>query len=107
MIFTLNAAMLDFLVLSIVRRGDSYGYQISQMLKHISNAKDSTLYPVLKRLTESGWVEAYDQPYQGRNRRYYRITDGGCEHQEELCREWARFAREVEIIIEGGEQNEQ
>jgi PadR family transcriptional regulator PadR len=107
MIFTLNAAMLDFLVLSIIHRGDSYGYQISQMLKPISNAKDSTLYPVLKRLTESGWVEAYDQPYQGRNRRYYRITDAGCVHQEELCEEWAQFAREVENIVEGGKTNEQ
>jgi len=107
MIFTLNAAMLDFLVLSIIRRGDSYGYQISQMLKPISNAKDSTLYPVLKRLTESGWVEAYDQPYQGRNRRYYRITDAGCVHQEELCEEWVQFAREVENIVEGGKTNEQ
>lgn len=107
MIFTLNAAMMDFLVLSIVRHSDSYGYQISQILKPISNAKDSTLYPVLKRLTENGWVEAYDQPYQGRNRRYYRITDAGCGHQEELCMEWAQFAREVENIVEGGMKNEQ
>lgn len=107
MILTLNAAMLDFLVLSIICDQDAYGYQISQILKPISNAKDSTLYPVLRRLQENGWVEVYDQPYQGRNRRYYRATEGGKTHQKELHEEWQEFAQEVERIAKGGVFDEQ
>ena len=52
MIFTLNAPMFDLLVLTIVSHGDAYGYQISQVIKTVSNTKDSTLYPVLRRLLE-------------------------------------------------------
>lgn len=107
MIFTLNAAMVDLLVLSIVREGDAYGYQISQILKPISNAKDSTLYPVLKRLMENGWVQAYDQPCQGRNRRYYHITEEGCRRQEELGVQWEEFAQAIERIVKGGFTDEQ
>ena len=69
MIYTLNAPLFDLLVLSVISRGDTYGYQISQILKQASNTKDSTLYPVLRRLQENGYVLTYDQQYQGRNRK--------------------------------------
>ena len=71
--------MLQFLVLSVIEQEDSYGYQISQRLKPVSNAKDSTLYPILKRMQDDGLVQVYDRQIQGRNRRYYRITSQGME----------------------------
>lgn len=104
MIFTLNAPVLDFLVLSVIDQGDTYGYQISQILKPVSNAKDSTLYPVLRRLQENGWVRAYDQPYQGRNRRYYHITEAGHRRREELSEEWRLFRDRIEEIVNGGNE---
>ncbi|MDO5336276.1 MAG: PadR family transcriptional regulator [Eubacteriales bacterium] len=104
MIFTLNAPLLDFLILSVIEKGDAYGYQISQLLKKVSNAKDSTLYPVLRRLQENGWVQVYDQPYQGRNRRYYHITESGRLHQRELQREWKEFEEAIEEIVNGGKK---
>ena len=50
MTFTLNTPMFDFLVLSIIAEGDAYGYQISQIIKRVSDTKDSALYPILKKL---------------------------------------------------------
>lgn len=105
MIFTLNAPLLDLLVLSVIGQGDAYGYQISQILKRVSNAKDSTLYPVLRRLQENGWVEVYDQPFQGRNRRYYHMTDAGREHRRELFEEWKCFREAIEEIVNGGNRD--
>ena len=46
MTFTLNTPMFDFLVLSIIAEGDAYGYQISQIIKRVSDTKDSALYPI-------------------------------------------------------------
>lgn len=105
MICTLNASMLDFLVLTVIQQGDTYGYQISQILKQVSNAKDSTLYPVLKRLQENGWVEVYDVPFQGRNRRYYHMTEAGNLRQKELLLEWKEFQEAIEKIVNGGNQD--
>lgn len=107
MTFTANAVMMDFLVLSVIAEGDAYGYQISQIIKRAVPSKDSTLYPVLKRLQENQYVETYDQQYQGRNRRYYRITPDGKKRQEELGREWEKFKFIIDDIIKGGISDDQ
>lgn len=49
---------------------------------------ESTLYPVLRRLQKNSFLSTYDQPYQGRHRRYYRITDSGRLKYEQLLEEW-------------------
>lgn len=104
MIFPMNAPMFDLLVLSVTEKNDAYGYQLSQIIKTVSNTKDSTLYPVLKRLQEQGFLTVYDQAWQGRNRRYYRITEAGRWHYFMLREEWGAYKDAVDRIIkEGGE----
>ena len=95
MIFPMNAPMFDLLILSIMTLEDSYGYQISQKIKKVSNTKDSTLYPILKRLQEQGFLSAYDQPFQGRNRRYYQM----------LLAEWSAYKEAVDLILKGGDES--
>ena len=107
MTFTANSPMMDFLVLSVIAEGDAYGYQISQIIKRAVPAKDSSLYPVLKRLQENRYVGTYDQQYQGRNRRYYRITPDGRQRQEELVREWETFKFIIDDIVKGGMSDDQ
>lgn len=100
MIYPFTAPLLDFLVLSIIRRQDSYGYQITQQLKSIASMKDSTLYPILKRLSDSGYVDTYDQPFQGRNRKYYRITESGANQQKLLLIEWQAYTAAIDAILQ-------
>lgn len=104
MTFTANTPMLDFLILSIIAQGDAYGYQISQTVKRVSDAKDSALYPILKKLQENQFVDTYDQQYQGRNRKYYRITGNGLTHLQSLNREWDRYKTIIDDIVNGGMQ---
>ena len=107
MLFPMTAPMFDLLVLSVVEKEDSYGYQISQIIKMVSNTKDSTLYPVLKRLQEQGFLVAYDQPYQGRNRRYYKLTEGGRRQYLMLREEWSSYKTAIDRIVkEGGKQDD-
>ena len=107
MAFTLNASMMDFLVLSVITEGDAYGYQSSQIIKRASNTKDSTLYPILKRLQEHHFVVTYDQQYQGRNRKYYRITPEGRQRQTELLKEWEEYKFIIDDIVKGGVSNDE
>ena len=102
MIFPMNAPMFDLLVLSITEKQDAYGYQLSQVIKQVSNTKDSTLYPVLKRLQEQGFLTVYDQSYQGRNRRYYRITESGRWQYRMLSEEWGSYRDAVDQIVKSG-----
>lgn len=102
MAFPLTAPLLDFLVLSVITEGDAYGYQISQIVKRVAPMKDSVLYPVLKRLQEHGYVDTYDRQYQGRNRKYYRVTDAGRTRQTDLLKEWNEYKFIIDDIVKGG-----
>ena len=66
---------------------------------------ESTLYPVLRRLQKDGSLETYDEPYQGRNRRYYKITDKGKEQYAFYFEEWNKYKDSVDTLL-GGANNE-
>ena len=100
MIYPLNPALMELLVLAMISQQDSYGYQISQQIKSVSNLKDSTLYPVLRRLAENYYVDIYDQQFQARNRKYYRITEAGRQRKEFLETEWKEHIKAVLEILE-------
>ena len=92
--------------MAIMEQGDAYGYILTQRMKEKMEISESTLYPVLRRLQKNSFLTTYDQPYQGRNRRYYAITDEGREQLEEYRKEWINYRTTVEDIMFGGEINE-
>ena len=101
MIYPLSTPQLEYLILSVLCKRDSYGYEISQQLKTVTNTKDSTLYPILKRLQGNGLVVTYDQQYQGRNRRYYQITPEGRGICQYLENEWRLYVNAIYEIAHG------
>lgn len=102
MSFPVTAQLLDACVLAIVARGETYGYELTQRIKQAFEVSESTLYPVLRRLQQDGCLVAYDQPFQGRNRRYYRVTPDGELKLAAYRREWAAFETTVAQILFGG-----
>ena len=96
--FTVSASIIELLILSIVNRKDSYGYDISQRIKMVSEIKESTLYPILKKMNKSRYLESYIENYNGRARKYYKITELGKEHLAEMQLEWDRFVSTIELI---------
>lgn len=103
MAFALGSPLLEVCVLAVLERGDTYGYALTQEVKGSLDISESTLYPVLRRLERDGYLYVYDQPFQGRNRRYYAITDVGrtcCRNRRE---EWRSFRDGIEHILRKGE----
>ena len=86
--FKIESALLEACVLSVLSKGDTYGYVLTQSMKQVLDISESTLYPVLRRLQKNEYLRTYDQPYQGRNRRYYSVTDKGKEQFEIYKKEW-------------------
>ena len=78
----LSGSLLEMCVLAIVRKEDTYGYRLTQEIKQEFDLSESSLYPVLRRLTRSGCLKTYDRPYDGRMRRYYSLTEQGEEHSQ-------------------------
>jgi PadR family transcriptional regulator PadR len=106
MSFQLGSSLLDACVLAILTKEDTYGYILTQNVREIMNISESTLYPVLRRLQKDEYVITYDQPFQGRNRRYYQITDLGIKKYKEYILEWSDYKINVDKILLGGIINE-
>lgn len=101
MVFTAGAALLDAVVLSVVSQEGTYGYKITQDVRQIIEVSESTLYPVLRRLQKDGYLETYDMEFQGRNRRYYKITTNGMILLDKYRNEWILFRNNVNAILLG------
>ena len=101
MYFPTSAALIEFLILAILEQGDSYGYEISQTIKLIAKIKESTLYPILKKLDTNRYLTTYSRKYQGRMRKYYSLTDRGVEQLVTLKDEWTLYTDTINGIIEG------
>lgn len=101
MTYQLAAPLLDACVLAIVDREDAYGYTLTQKVKEIVDISESTLYPVLRRLQKENYLTTYDQPYQGRNRRYYQITEEGVEKLKFYKKEWEVYKSNIDALLGG------
>jgi DNA-binding PadR family transcriptional regulator len=78
----LVAASAEPLILSLLSRGESYGYAIIQDLKTRSREDihwtDGMLYPVLHRMENNGWIKyLWVEMEKGRNRKYYSLKKDG------------------------------
>ena len=81
----LTGASVPSIILSILARSDSYGYDIIQQVHELSNGdiewSAGSLYPVLHRMKANGHIEDYwVEPEGERRRRFYRITAKGRKH---------------------------
>lgn len=101
MYYPVSALMIECFILSIVESKDSYGYEISQTVKIAASIKESTLYPILRKLESSGYLITYSQEYQGRKRKYYSITEEGRKQLDFLKKEWYEYRDTLDGIIEG------
>ncbi len=100
MAFKIESGLLDACALAILKRGDTYGYEITQEMKTAIQVSESTLYPVLRRLQKEGLCVTYDQPYQGRNRRYYSITEKGIKQLSDYKKQWEDYKTSIEKLLD-------
>ena len=97
---------LDMLVLKLLARDEKYGYQlISELRERTDGAialKEGTLYPVLYRLQDGGFVSSRVSARTSAEpaRKYYAITDQGRRAMDEMYEVWSELERHVKSIME-------
>ncbi|WP_027400198.1 PadR family transcriptional regulator [Anaerovorax odorimutans] len=106
MAFQVGSALLDACVLAVLSKEDTYGYILTQTMRDVTDISESTLYPVLRRLQKEGCLSTYDKPFQGRNRRYYTITESGRLKYEEYKKDWIVYKNQIDQLLCGGDKNE-
>src|SRR5215207_3751021 len=83
--------VFPLLILHIVREEPAYGNSIMARIREISagtmSVSPNTIYPLLRRLDEKGYVEGEWERPDTRSRRFYKITERGEERLSSLCTE--------------------
>ena len=80
--------VFPLLILHIVREGPAYGNGIMGRIREMGagtmSVSPNTVYPLLRRLEEKGYVEGEWERPETRSRRFYRITPRGEEKYGEI-----------------------
>lgn len=109
MIGRLSADLLrghtDTIVLSILLKGDSYGYEIYKTILEKTEGqyglKEATLYSSYRRLEKEGFITAYwGDETQGARRKYYRITEKGKQQYKQNKLDWEFTQKVLNRLLE-------
>lgn len=95
----LKKGVLDVCVLTVLKRGESYGYKIIQEVSPYVEVSESTLYPIFKRLEINGFVRVRSEEYNGRLRKYYSITPSGMRRIDEFLNDLAELDKIYKFIL--------
>lgn len=102
--FNTGTSLLDAVVLAVVasEMDGTYGYKITQDVRSVLDVSESALYPVLRRLQVGGLLETYDKEFNGRNRRYYKISGQGKSELESYKADWSTYVTKINGILGAG-----
>ncbi len=101
--YSTSGALLEACVLGCLSRGPTYGYALTQRVQTALGVSESTLYPVLRRLQKDQLLTTRDEAFDGRNRRYYDMTEAGRERLSALAEAWVQYRDSIDGMITGRE----
>ena len=100
--------VLELCVLSLLKKRDCYGYEISDYLASHIDIADGTVYPILRKLKSDGLLTTYLQEESGGPpRKYYSLTAIGRETYEKDKTEYLTFARTIKELLEDDEDDKE
>ncbi|MCG3217999.1 MAG: PadR family transcriptional regulator [Candidatus Heimdallarchaeota archaeon] len=95
--------VIQLMVLAVLNQGESYGYEICQIISEITDevidVPIGTVYPLLGRFQQDGLVETYTQAGKRGKRTMYLITGLGKELFYKLQDRWVRYSAAVNSFL--------
>lgn len=92
--------IIEVCVLSELDKQDTYGYSLVKNLSTHLDIGESTIYTMLRRLTNDQILDQYEmQSPDGPTRKYYRLTGLGKERAQQLKHDWLKFNQKVNAIL--------
>lgn len=99
----MRKGILEYCILAILARGDSYAPKIIAELKEAKMiVVEGTLYPILTRQKNLGLLSyRWQESTQGPPRKYYTLTAEGEKHLALLDEAWDEMVTQIKIIRSG------
>lgn len=102
----MRKGILDYCILAILSREDSYAPKIIAYLKKTNLiVVEGTLYPLLTRLKNAGYLSyRWEESPQGPPRKVYALTDAGREYLRFLDEAWDELVAQISLVRRGGDE---
>ena len=99
----MRKGILEYCILSILSREDSYAPKIIAELKQAQMiVVEGTLYPILTRQKNAGLLTyRWEESPQGPPRKYYMLTESGRQQLALLDEAWNEMVEQINIIRHG------
>ena len=96
--------LLPLIILSLLKNGDMYGYQlvkeISERSGGIITTQEGALYPILYSLSDAGYISEEKVKVHTRQIRvYYHLEQAGIDYLNELLREYHQVEDAMKNIL--------
>lgn len=98
----LKKGVLELCVLELLKTQDRYGYELVAEISRCVAISEGTIYPLLRRLKNEGYVSTYlKESSEGPPRKYYSLTQLGEETRAEQLADWHAFTSGISRILGG------
>jgi len=99
----LKRGSAELLILSVLDSRPRHGYELSKLVQARSGGRLTlhidSLYPLLYRLEERGWIKGtWVEKANERRRRYYKVTPEGKRALAAQRRTWEAFVEAVRLV---------
>ena len=98
----LRKGLGELIVLAALRESESYGYELLQRINYIEGLRmtESTVYPLLARLTRDKFIKVRTGPSpSGPPRRYYQLTKLGLSRLDEMADLWSEINVAIQKLL--------
>ena len=104
----LKKGAAELLLLSVLEARPRHGYELGKLIETRSGGRVvfhlDSLYPLLYRLEERGWIKgAWVEKAGERRRRFYRLTPTGQRVLRRQRETWDEFVEAVRLVTRGGQ----
>lgn len=96
----MRKGLLEYCILSILARKEAYASSIIEELKSAGMiVVEGTLYPLLIRLKNQGWLTyRWEESPQGPPRKYYSISEAGRRLLAEMDASWLDLIETIKTL---------
>ena len=96
----MRKGVLEYCILSILKKGDAYTSEILTTLKGAEMiVVEGTIYPLLTRLKNAGLLNyRWEESTSGPPRKYYVLTENGSMFLKELDKTWKNLVSAVSQV---------